>query len=313
MKNKIEKSQEYVTKHSFTIESMPLSDVTDISNFINGENAVVMKYTKDTIVTGQKTSKDTFNKQLILNKEKLEKIVAKPENFDEIIKSNEALSTSPILLVLKEYWDFHKSNGLYAQINQMLGKKDETKFNDLREYNVFDNVTEDAFMLIQFVENKNSLRVIMDKDGNYACEPMVFDYIKADLDNRTYDLDEVIEHLMKRDDIAFITNTESSYKERKLLKGPLKGNEDGLEEIIDDIPHYNSENGRDETFTLVYYPKNEDIEKLMNWKMSDEDKNNKVYSLERFVVQDILGCQKFRKDAQPEPPEPEIPKRKFKR
>jgi hypothetical protein len=313
MKNKVEKFQEFLTKNAYTVEHMPLSDVVDVTNFLDGDKTHIIKYNKKTTITGQKNSEASFTKQLLVSESVLKKILANPENFEKITEKNESFSNNPIVLVMNEFINVYKEKGIYNVVDQMLGEKDDVKPNDLREYNVFDNANEPGFMFVQFIENKNSLRVIKDKDNNFIAEPMVFDYVGANLDNQTYDLDELIEYLMKRDDIGFITADKYSYNKNKLLKGPLKDDEEGLQDIIGDIPSYNSEEGRTEAISLVYYPKSEDIPKIMNWAMSDEDEKNKVYSLDRFVVQTILGCQKFRKDNEPELVEPEISKRKFKR
>lgn len=315
MKNKYQASQEFTTKNDYTLEHMPLSDATDITNFLNGDKTHIIKYNKKTTIsaTGQADKESSFTKQALVSNEVLNKILANPENFEKITENNEAFSKNPIVFVMDEFVDVYKAQGIYTIIDQMMGNKDGVKPNDLREMNVFDNVNEPGFKFVQFIDNKNSLRVIKDKDNNLISEPMVFDYIGAKLDNGSYDLDVLIEYLMQRDDVAFITSDRYSYGSNRLLKCPLKGDEEGIEDIIADIPDYNSDGGRSETISLVYYPKSEDVVKMMEWKMSEEDKRKEIYSIETFAVQTLLGCQKFRKDLEPELIEPEVPKRKFKR
>jgi hypothetical protein len=315
MKNKVEKSQVFTTKNEYTVEHMPLSDATDVSNFISGDKTHIIKYNKKTTITatGQKDKEASFTKQNLVSTEVLNKILANPENFDKITENDDAFSKNPIILVMNEFIDIYKAQGIYTVIDQMMGQKDGVKPHDFTEYNVFDNANEPGFMFVQFIDNEHSLRVIKDKDGNFTGEPMVFDYIGAKLDNGSYDLDVLIEYLMQRDDVAFITSDRYSYGKNRLLKCPLKGDEEGMQDIIADIPSYNSEEDRTETISLVYYPKSEDVIKMMNWKMSEEDKKNQVYGVDTYAVQTLLGCQKFRKDVKPEPVEPEPPKRKFKR
>lgn len=315
MKKKYQASQEFTTKNDYTVEHMPLSDVTDVTNFLNGDKMHIVKYNKKTTITatGQKNKEASFTNQLLVSDEVLQNILANPENFEKIIENNTEFRNNPIVFVMNEFIDIYKAQGIYTVIDQMMGQKDGPKPNDFREMNVFDNAHEPGHMFVQFIENKNSLRVIKDKDNNFIAEPMTFDYIGAKLDNGSYDLDVLIEHLMKRDDVAFVSNNKYPYNKNRLLKCPLKGDEEGLQDIIGDIPHYNAEEDRTEFISLVYYPKSEDIIKMMNWVMSEEDKKNQVYSIDTFAVQTLLGCQKFRKDVESVLSEPEPPKRKFKR
>lgn len=168
------------------------------------------------------------------------------------------------------------------------------------------------FEFIQFIHNDKGNRLWRDSAGKLYSEPFIFNYIGASLDNGTYHLDELIEHLMKRDDIAFITESEgySRYKST-LLRGPLTGKEEGVNKIISDIPGYNRDEGRDETICVVYYPKQEDLMKILQWDEKKE-KSKEIWSLEQFIVRKILGAEAYLKKPVVEQ-EPEIPKRKFKR
>jgi hypothetical protein len=309
MKNKIEKKQEYVTQNSFSIEHMPLSDVIDVSKFVNGADVNLVNYNKQTVISGDKKDTKSFNKQMLLDADSLQKVLEKPYDFDAVV--SKLNNPNPIVLVKKEYWDFFQDEGLYAQIGRAVGKEEKRDYNSFTSKNFFDDANNPEYMFVQFRENKNHRRVIMDVQGNLACEPMVFDYIRGHLDNETYDLDNLVEYLMKRDDVAFIAYADSSYKS-KLLKCPLSDNDPDLGGIIDDIPGYNADEGRDESITLVYYPKAEVIQKIMDWEMTKDDKNSKIYDLESYIVQEILGCKQFLKHPVVEA-EPETPKRKFKR
>lgn len=315
MKNKYQASQEFTTKNDYTVEHVPLSDIIDVTNFLNGNKTHIIKYNKKTTITatGQENKESSFTKQALVSNEVLNKILANPENFEKITENNEAFSNNPIVFVKNEFIDIYKAQGIYTVIDQMMGNKDGPKPNDFREMNVFDNVNEPGHIFVQFIENKNSLRVIKDKDNNFIGEPMNFDYIGAKLDNGSYDLDVLVEYLMQRDDVAFVTSDKYSYNKNRLLKCPLKGDEEGVQDIISDIPHYNAEEDRTEYISIVYYPKSEDVLKMMNWTMSEQDKKNQVYGVDTYAVQILLGCQQFRKDVEPESSEPEPPKRKFKR
>lgn len=313
MKNKFEQSQEFVTKNNYSIEYIPLSEVTNINKFIDGDKRSLVKYNKQTTITGHAASQVSYSKQLLVHNEVLNKILANPENFEKIIDNKDNINKNPILLVMDEFINVYREQGVYGIPNQILGEKDAAKPHDFTESNVFDNANQPGFQFIQFIENKNSVRAVMDKEGKFTVEPMLFDYIGADLNNGAYELDSLVEHLMKRDDVTFVVEERFSYNKNKLLKCPLKGDEDGLSDIISDIPSYNADEDKNESIQIIYYPKAEDIPKIMNWEMSNEDQKNKAFTLERFIVQNILGCQKFRKDNAPEPDEPEVPKRKFKR
>lgn len=311
MKNKIEKNQEFVTKNSFTIESMPLADAVDVSRFIDGPEMFLVSYSKETTISGDKKENISFKKQVIINHKTLEKITLEPNRFEELIEKNK--SSNPIYLVTKDYWEFFREEQIYNRFVNNLEKEEKKSFNNFEIKKCFDNAKNNKNMFVQYVENKNHQRVIMNANGELAAEGFVFDYIGAQLDNGNYDLDKVVEHLMKRDDVAFVTRSDSySTRNMKILKCPLSGNEPDVKDIIADIPGYNAEEGRDETICLVYYPKAEDIGHIIHWEMSETDKKNGVYNLENFIVQEVLECKQFRKNPVV-PEETETPKRKFKR
>ncbi|NCQ50302.1 hypothetical protein GW796_00065 [archaeon] len=164
---------------------------------------------------------------------------------------------------------------------------------------------------MQFIQNKNNLRVWGDINGNLFLDPQIYNYIGANLSNGEYHLDELVEFLMSREDVAFITNSESSRyaNNSKLLQCPLSLSNPSLSEIISDIPSYNSKEGNDETICLVFTPNTEQIKKMMNWEIKKE--TNYIHNLENYVIRELLGCEKFRKVPVVEV-EPVVPKRKFK-
>ncbi len=210
MKAKIENKQEFQTTNYFEVESMPLADVVDVSKFIGGSDMFLMSYNKRTVITGDKQEEHKFKKQMIVNSETLKKIFAEPARFDEFGKENK--NSNPIVLVDKDFWEFFKEEGVHAQLGKSLGKQDKRDYISFTSKHIFDDAKDSDYMFIQFLENKNHQRVIMDAQGNLACEPMIFDYIAARLDNQMYDLDSLVEYLTKRDDVALIAYSESSYK-----------------------------------------------------------------------------------------------------
>lgn len=302
------KETEFVTKNSYEIESRPLSELVDTTHFKNGENLHLISYKNETNVSGFINKNNIQKVERVISKDSLEKICANPADFSNIVKNDD----SYIYYMGKDYLSYVAIYGENENFTRLMGVEYRPMDSFIKK-ECFSNQNNDLYEFIQFVPNENHMRVWCNSNGELTTQPIIFDYIGANLDNENYYLDELVEYLMTRDDVAFITDTNSwSSNRSNFLKCPLKGDEKGIEGIISDIPGYNAEEGRDETITLVYYPKAEDISKIMNWKRDENDKTARIWNQENYIVRDILGCDKFSK----KPvivEEPAVPKRKFKR
>lgn len=296
------------TKNVYQLKTIPLKDKVDVSAFIGAEDMSIYAFENKTIISGDFTKEETSKNYGIANADFISAIKKHPHLYQKLVKSNSNSNTDPIYLMKKEFKYYYKEYGLYGNLSDLTSKpkKEMDEFTSKNQYQDCDN---SQYEFLQFVKNENHLRVWRDSKNELYIEPFVLNYIGANLDNGTYHLEELIEHLMQRDDVSFITNSERNYANNsKLLKCPLVGNEDGIDRIIADIPGYNSEEGRDETICVVYYPNTEAIDKLMNWK---SDTNQKIWNIENYIVRVLLDGDKFSK--QPAiVEEPVVPKRKFK-
>lgn len=162
-------------------------------------------------------------------------------------------------------------------------------------------------------------RVIKTEDGKEHVEPiLMLENYRTGINDQDYKLDDLVESLSQRDDVALITYLDSfeHRNKEKIIPCPIKGNEEGLGYVIYDIQHH-LEDGETpplekETVSFVYYPKKEDLDKIKSFTLKDERRqeyvDREIYSLERFIVKDVLGLHEF----SIKPVEEKEPERKFK-
>jgi phage pi2 protein 07 len=305
---KMEKSEEFKTKNSYKLDAFPLSGVVDVSNLDNGKNLYVVKFIDKKEVTGSLSENKLFEKQMIVSKQTVEKICETPRDFQSIITKDD----SNVYFVNKEFIYYYSNYGEMYNLNEISGVK-SNQMSEFINNKCFDDIKNKDDELIQFVKNKNDLRIWKTSDGELHAPPMILDYIAAKLDNETYHLDLLIEHLMKRDDVSFLTEEGRwSTAKKQILSCPMTGEEKGVENIISDIPGYNSTEDCNESITLIYKPKSEDVRKIMDWEMDKHDKTSRIWNVENYIVRDLLGCDRFSKNPVIVP-ESVVPKRKFKR
>ncbi len=297
---KITKQTEFTTKNYFEIDNVPLVNFTNVEHFTNGDKTVVVSFKNKKVVEGFFKSEEEFNFEQIMSESRKEKITQNPHTFEKQTKEPK------LYFVNKEYLPYLKKYGQYGQLAKVAGEK-ELNLHDFENNKPFTDGANPNFEFIEFVQNKNGHIICKDNKGDLYMPPFVMDYIGAQIDNRSYHLDVLIEHLMNRDDVAFIV--EKEWRKEIVLACPLKGNEEGINKIIRDIPSYNADEGRTETINIIYYPKTDAIEKIMNWKQDKE--NPEIWNVENYIMRVLLDCEKFRiqpiKDV-----EPAVPKRKFK-
>ena len=301
------KEIDYSVKTLYEIEHRPLSDFTSVKNFTDGEDLHVISFKTTVQKSGFYSYTTASQAEKIIHKFHLDELIANPEKEETINKSYK--NENPIWLVKKDFLNEITEFGRNTNLHQVLN----IKKNDINQF-ISKDVLKDAsnkdYQFVEFVKNENSIYAWRDSENNIYMEPMIFNYISANLENETYDLDSLVEHLLKRDDIAFLTNSES--RNVKLLKCPMEinGNEKEIGNIIDDIPGYNASDERNETICIVYYPKTKDADKIINWKRSKE--SQEIWNIDNFIIREVLGCKAFlNKKAVPE--EEQVPKRKFKR
>lgn len=308
---KITKNTEYTVATQYKINYEKLSDLTNVEHLVEGDNLYVFNLHIKKVTTGlyEKESKEVITK--IVEKELLDKICEHPENYDELEKQYH--SSNPVLLVKKEFLPIFTQYGQYNFV-ETLGIKDiETHVSTFMSKDFIKDAKNDNYEFIQYLKNDHSYITIVDVEGTKYMEPIMMDYIRGQLSNEHYYLDELVEHLITRNDLAFMVQGKG-YRDKVLLNGPLKGNEKGIDKIIEDIPGYNADENSTEYINVIYYPKNEDINKLLSWTEHGEDNHKKqIYDMASFAVKEILGGLNFtKKIVVEENNDVVIPKRKFK-
>lgn len=298
---KFSKETKYVVENHYEAEAFPLSEAVNVSHFKNGQDLLVVSFVNKEKVNGYLNRESEKSFQVITTKEKFKEFEEHPEN------AKADFGKASVYFVKKEFLPYFTEFGEWGQLSKINNQK-EKNLNDFKVKDVFTQAKSKDYEFIEFVGNPGDRQIWKDSNGKLYMAPFVMSYIQAQLDNGTYHLDELVEHLMSFDNVGFIV--EKKWRESEILRCPLTGNEDGVSKIISDIPYYNAENGKDETINLVYYPKSEDIEKIINWK---EDKVNypEIWNVENFIIRVILDCEKFRVNPVADV-EPVIPKRKFK-
>ena len=129
--------------------------------------------------------------------------------------------------------------------------------------------SEDDNILVRFDTNSHML---FDTNDDPIPLAMHFDYIDAQMSNGKYDLEAVLEHLLKNDRITFTD-------EPKVL----------------DVPYYNNESGCRKFLDFMWSPTQEDYIKLWEWC---KEKGGKYPSTSRhYAVRmlDLLDIEQFRK------------------
>jgi hypothetical protein len=310
---KLTHETQQVITNRYEIEAQKLSEVMEVGVFDTTDEAKQLFAVGIHIhrtQTGLNASKHTGYWSAIVEKWVLDKILDKPEDHEAIVHHEIQHDAMPVFTMLSyQQLNDCRLYGRSPQLYQIDGKE-YPQYNEENKKDMLKLVqtpNHEGHALCQFVRNPNLLHVWQTAQGVYSIQPFVMDYVEANLDNGTYHLDELTEHLSHLNHVAFIAN-ESRYSSAGavLLKCPLKGDEKHIDKIIDDIPGYNADEERNETLNLVYYPTQEDIVMLMNWKR--DNKNHNQYNVERFLVQEILGGKHFLKH-----PEPEVENQTFKR
>lgn len=288
---KSSKEIKFETKIQYDVEYEPLSKFTNVEHFENGSDMFVINVNEKTIKTGFYKNNTSSNHQAIVSKEHLDAILAEPEDLRNL-NSKFKYKTS-IELVDKNYTAYLSEIGFRCSILEKINKD---KKEPAKPDNVWDNANDSAYEFVEMMDRDSGL--CKDSRGNMFMSPIRFDYINGTFDNEKYHLDELVEHLSKRDDIAFITDENNSFK-AKLIKAPFTGKEKDLNKIISEIPYYNASEGRTESICVIYYPKTKDLLKIMAWNMKDpsfsQELRSRLYDEKQFIASQIFSADQFQK------------------
>lgn len=125
-----------------------------------------------------------------------------------------------------------------------------------------------------FVEFDFGSHMMFDISGNALPVRIHFDYIEAQMNNRAYNLEGVLDTLSKRNDITILS--------------------DGIE----DIPYYNAERGNDRYIAFTWAPSKKDYQKLWEWCLDNEDDYPSCYFISAVEDLDMLDLNQHRKKEQ---------------
>lgn len=276
------------------------------------------------ISTEHFTDKDAL---YLINKDNNLKIITE-SSLENFLKTGKEKAyqhdDSAYFAIKKEGLDFLKRYGW--MISEWLLKMDGnnenksmTRSNFLKGLTKKDLLSDNKDFVIVETKYNDWGTIWKTNEGDYYLEPLNLTWINANLSNKNYYLDELVEHLSQQDNVAFVTHLDRWDKnDSKLLFTPLTGNEEGIGTIIFDIEH-NLEEGDEyptdetETATLYYFPDHDNkelIQNLVNIANDRDllDKSNKVFNVATHVLQNILGAKAFLKV----PENSAVNKRKFK-
>jgi len=305
-------SKKYEVTTDYDINYKPLSELTDTTHFKNGSDLFVIEGTTKKVTQGQFNSSYTEKFTNVVTSQELKEIMDSPDkikNFNRFENNINIFLAKSEFLEFSTKYGFRNPEGLQKrEFGKNLPKEElKTTSDHLISDSFLSDAQKPGFTFVQNIPNNKDRRMYNDSKGEIFCEPFIMDYIQAKLNNETYKLDDLVDHLKARDDIAFIVKKE---REEKLLKCPLKDNDPELSSIIQDIPYYNADEERSEFINVVYYPKSKDAQKILDFKSHAK---SDYIDVSYFVVKEILGAKAFTV-LSPEPiKEPAATKRKYKR
>lgn len=295
----------------YSVTTQRLSQLTDVNHFVNGEDLHVVE-----VVKGHNKKRNA-----VVSTQLLHEILENPAHIDKIVKT--AKHTESVMLVNDDFLHNITQYGRYKNsfLRQFSDSPNNYDEGNMISSDYFNDIKSNKYHFIQYVENSHDKHIWQKGDGPIYMEPIILDSGYANINDDTYFLDDLVEHLSHRDDIAFLTHLGRWDKETVgLLKCPLKGNEKGIGGVIYDIEHHLEEGdatpAEKETISVVYYPKQEDSKKIIAWHeeidgRTPENRKRNIYFLDLFIIKDMLGGQQFLQKP-PELTEAELPKRKFK-
>ena len=249
----------------------------------------------------------------ILTEESLNHLLehGKPKPYD----SNDFV----YFLIKKDGLDHLKKYGWHnSQFLSSLNKVPDKNKTEFMKREIEDIKSNDNYVV---VESKYSDwgTIWKSEDGNYHLEPLCLSWYNVSISNKKYYLDELVEHLSVKENLAFITKVNSWPRGQEgLIYTPIKGDEKDIGTVIHDIEHHLEEGDEypiDETesVSVIYFPDHKNVElikELVDLSRNSErlDRKNKIFNVQEHVMINILEGKKFLKI----PENKEVNKRKFK-
>jgi hypothetical protein len=293
-----------------------ISDHFDLSQLGNNQN--ISYYAIEYIQNNQKVLSTFWNQY------ELEYFLQHQKQLLKNSNQEKSMNDHPIFLLVHK--DFIPAMEKYSVLNSHIFANTIKNFVQPRElisHNFMQDILDPNYTLVQKIENSESIYVFKTLDGILHSEPfLLFSHIRSQLDDANFFLDDFVEELSHRNDVAFLTYSgrfnHYNGKQATVLFTPLHGDEENIGGIIHDIEHHLEEGEEkpeeQETIYLIYYPKKEEIESLVNWDLhvdrnSFDYKKKQIFFVERHIVRNILGGEKFLKHPYIEEP---VIVRKFK-
>lgn len=297
----------YTVNTSYELEYDLLSSYVNTKNLNDADALYIVQLIVNEETTGSFNKKTSKVWSDIITEKHYNELLAAPHDYENIAKNNRI--AHPIALIKPQYLDFFVKYGSYGELSKLEHIENLNRA-DYISTNPFQDIVKPEFTVFQYLNNHNLSYYMKDIYGKNYITPIILDYTDGSLDNSTFELDGLVEHLSTRKDVAFLLENNYS-KEPSILYGPLKGDEKGLNRIIQDIPSYNADEDRTESIAIVYYPQEKDVERLLNWNSKEDP--NKFWSVKQFIISEVLEGKQFSKIQVVPEAEPETPKRKFKR
>lgn len=268
---------EYKTLTNYTLEYKSLSTITNVSHFENSKDLYVVKLGIEQIITGDKNSQSTHVWEKIINQEFIEKLNENISQYEVLAK--QYTLPKDTLLVNKEFLSILKQYGNDNYIFK-LDSLAEKNLNDFISKTPYTDIDKEDMILIQSIGTVYGKKVYKDIHNMLYIEPFRFNYVDGNLDNDTYDLERLVNHLSKRDDITFILEG----RHKAVAKCPIT---DENVQIVQSIPSYNRTEERTHSISFIYYPKQEDIMEIMALDIQDS------YKLNKLIINEILQGKYF--------------------
>lgn len=166
-------------------------------------------------------------------------------------------------------------------------KKNVNKLNTA----TYDEYIQNEYTPKNLVEIDNGSHLIFDINGNILPTAIYCDYIKSRIDESSYDLEKLAEHLLARKDILIIEDTRI-YDDEDIFKYKAKS----VEDAIYSIPYYNAEEGRTKSINFLWQPNKKDFQKVWKACQRPGEKYPSCRIVDRIFDLDILDIKQYSLD-----------------
>lgn len=295
--------KEQFIKNQYNMEYYSLSDYIDVSNLEEGNQLYLFSMEQITTITNLGDKKNSKKFQQILNQKQLDYVLENPHLTQSIPKK-----ATTVTLVRKEILEDYRKYGHNDYLRGQNPKKEYPELDFLKDIH-----SPEVFVVeYKSATTLNFKSVFKTSTNEYYCEPFSLNYSNAELHDGKYHLDELIEHLSTKNNLAFCIDVN---RKPQLITTPFNDKTENIEKIIEDIPSYNISEKEKEAIHIIYYPTTEELMKLKQWdnpENKEYNKNKEIYTIERFILSEILGASNYIK-VPLKNEEPLIPARKYKK